>query len=144
MSKTRSGEVSPVALLSAWQDTPPEAQAQVQPEQAGAWPDTGQRSGSGQRGPQRRPHLHRQESAAYRRDSGRGQGKHEVPVLDERDVLLTRRRSRRVPQEERRHAGSLGGPGDRAAAGPAWPPDRALPPCTDLRKFIGAETVEAA
>ena len=80
-SKAKSGEVSPLALLSARQDTLPEAQAHVQPEQAGAWPDAGQRSGSGQRGPQRRPGLHRQESAAYRRDSGRGQGKHDVPVL---------------------------------------------------------------
>ena len=33
--KAKSGEVSPLALLSARQDTPHEAQAHVQPERAG-------------------------------------------------------------------------------------------------------------
>ena len=142
MSKTRSGEVSPVSLLSAWQDTPPEAQAQVQPEQAGAWPDTGQRSGSGHRGPQRRPHLHRQESDAFRRESGRGQGKHEVPVLDERDVLLTRAEAAAYL---RKSVATL----DRWAAQGIGPrPVRLSPrtvryPLLRLRKFIGADT-EAA
>ena len=142
MSKAKSGEVSPLALLSAWQDTPPEAQALVQPEQAGAWPDAGQRSGSGQRGPQRRPHLHRQESAAYRRDSGRGQDKHEVPVLDERDVLLTRVEAAAYL---RKSVATL----DRWAAQGIGPQPVKLGPRTvrypllRLRKFIGADT-EAA
>jgi predicted DNA-binding transcriptional regulator AlpA len=135
MLKSNAGAVAPVALLSG-QNTSLRSevadQCEPKPGEAEARPATGDRA-------PRKRYRQRQESAAFRRNHG--QNESDPPVLDDRDVVLTRREA---AQYLRRSLATL----DRWAAqgrGPRrikYGPGAVGYRLSDLRKFVAGADVE--
>ena len=136
MLKTNAGDVSAFALMGPERDTPTrlEETAQRDPKEADR-PATGDEESTGRRS----PHRHRQESAAYRRNSGGEPDEHDLlpDVFDERDVLLTRPEAaaylRKSAATLERWARIGFGPK------PVMAGRRALYRLSDLRKFTGPD-----